>query len=883
MNSEQWQRVSAAFDELCDLPPAERETRLVALARDAADLEAQLRAMLSADADERGALAGGPLALEDLDGLVSDQPEGSVGASLAVGRRVGPWRLLAPLGEGGMGEVWVAERADDTVEQRVAIKLLRRGLETDTLLRRFLRERQILARLTHPGIARLLDAGSTTDGRPFFVMELVDGRTITSWASERELGLEARLQLVIAVCNIVDFAHRNLVVHRDLKPSNMLVTRGGEVKLLDFGIAKLLEPQAGTQMTELEARALTPAYAAPEQIRGEPATTGNDVYALGVLLYELLTAKLPHRRAARGLSDLGAELEQESVERPSSVARAAASPFARRLAGDLDTIVLSALRKEPERRYAKVEQLADDLQRYLTGQPVSARADTFAYRTQKFLGRHRWAVVTAGLVAVTVALLVGFYTARLAAERDRARLEAEKARRVSAFLTSLFELSDVERTKGVKLSVRDIVDRGAARLKRDLASEPELAASMLSLIGNLYNHLDMQQQAVPLLEEALATRRRLVGPLHPEVAASERELGIVLKELGHGDRAAALLRHALSIEEREPGRELEVAKTVAILAAVDGEAGDYRAALAGLERAAALQARAGAAGETDLAQTLTDEGHLYLSLDDSSRALPLLQQAFAIRVRRLGPESPTTVASLLDVGAAQLETGNLDAALAAAQRVLVLAERAYGADHSLYAWGLGELGSVWRAKGQPAKARELYERAIRAFTAIYGAGSVPALIFRQSLAGLLAETGDLRGSLREHQAVLASYQRTLGEDHPRVGQALFEVAEARLALGRSQGAASEAAAARDAEPDMRRGLAIFRRQLRPDSNRLGEGLVALGDLLCRSGDAVEGTSLLREGVTVLAPGHPGGDARLSAARAALRACPDAAGVSLVRR
>ena len=298
--SVEWSRLSAAFDELCDLEPAAREARLSELESSEPSLAASLRDMLAADATARGALAAGPLALggTELAGEVAGEGVAAtaVGA-MTAGTRLGPWRLLERLGEGGMGEVWAAERADGAFEQQVAIKLMRRGLETEALLRRFLRERQILARLVHPGIARLLDAGSTHDGRPYFVMERVAGEPITTWAQVRHASIEARLRLVLDICEAVDFAHRNLVVHRDLKPSNVQVSESGEVKLLDFGIAKLLEREEdGTRLTELEGQALTPSYAAPEQIRGEAVTTATDVYALGVLLYELLTGKLPHRR-----------------------------------------------------------------------------------------------------------------------------------------------------------------------------------------------------------------------------------------------------------------------------------------------------------------------------------------------------------------------------------------------------------------------------------------------------------------------------------------------------------------------------------------------------------------------------------------------------------
>jgi eukaryotic-like serine/threonine-protein kinase len=412
------------FDELADLPPPGRDRRLAALASEDPALAARLARLLAADGEPTD-FFGRPVA----ELLGDDSP-------LPAGTRIGSWRLLGLLGRGGMGEVYLAERDEGTFKQQAALKLIKRGMDSQAIVRRFLRERQILSRLDHPGIARLLDGDSTADGRPFFVLEWVDGIPINDYCQgncqgnqqgdrqgdrqRNRPGLEGTLQLVQDVCAAVDSAHRRLVVHRDLKPANILVTEDGTVKLLDFGIAKLLaggEEEGAAPLTQLDSRLMTPAYAAPEQILGEPITTATDVYALGVLTFELITGALPHTREHRSVEGLAGELSRQTVERPSAVLRRVPGEesrrLARRVAGDLDLVVLTALHGDPARRYSSAAAFADDLARALAGRPVRARPDTARYRLRKFVGRNRLAVaaVAFGLVALISGLGMALWQA----------------------------------------------------------------------------------------------------------------------------------------------------------------------------------------------------------------------------------------------------------------------------------------------------------------------------------------------------------------------------------------------------------------------------------------------------------------------------------------
>lgn len=412
-----WARVGAEFDRIVELEPEAQRAALAALASDDPALAAEVEALIAADAQA--------------DGLLEHREEAL--APIAADQRPdlgGGWRVIEAIGRGGMGEVWLAESLGGGVGRRAAVKLLKRGMDSEALLERFLQERRILGRLSHPAIAGMLDAGITPDGRPFLAMEYIRGEPITAYARRAGLGLTARIRLLAEVADAVDHAHRQLVVHRDLKPGNVLVDEDGRPHLLDFGIAKVLgEDTDQLVVTATGVRVLSPAYAAPEQVRGEDVSVAADVYGLGVLLYELLTGRLPHQRSGR-VERLAQEISEERALRPSSAASDAALalqvPWARRLAGDLDTILLKAIHPEPERRYASAAALADDLRRYLSGRPIHARPDRGWYRFGKFLSRHRLAAV---LTLAGLALLMGSLGWSLGQSRQ-ARAEALAAQSV---------------------------------------------------------------------------------------------------------------------------------------------------------------------------------------------------------------------------------------------------------------------------------------------------------------------------------------------------------------------------------------------------------------------------------------------------------------------
>ena len=461
------------------------------------------------------------------------------GGDLAEGDTIGPYQITGAVGHGGMGTVYCARRSDQQFRQSVAIKLVRTGPgmnpgTNQELLARFRAERQILANINHPNIARLLDGGITESGLPYLVMEFIEGQTLDRYLSAHTPAIPERLALFRQICAAIQHAHQNLIVHRDLKPGNIMVTADGTLKLLDFGIAKLLAPDASVDTviyTRPAERLMTPEYASPEQIRGGNITTATDIYGLGVLLYELLTGARPFEIANLTYVEVE-KLICETQPRPPSLVGARTVRVASLKQTDLDRIVLKALHKVPERRYASAADLSADIERYLHGFPVIARPDSFSYRTRKFVGRHAVGVSAAVLFLVTV---IGL-SIDLAVQRNRARHEAATAEAVSQYVVGLFNSSRPDATEGRSVSARELLDQGTERLHRDFSGEPAIKARLLDTLGTVYYQLGALDRAAPLLSEAEAIESSAGGSDSLEVAKTASDLGDILEDKGDYDR-----------------------------------------------------------------------------------------------------------------------------------------------------------------------------------------------------------------------------------------------------------------------------------------------------------------------------------------------------------
>ncbi|MEO6065171.1 MAG: serine/threonine-protein kinase [Lysobacterales bacterium] len=719
-----WQRTAALFDELVELDEATRLQRLDGLTAEQPDIVAELRRMLEADGRAAATLDQDWRAAMQLTSRIDNEELATFESPTdRSGESVDQYRLLRRVGRGGMGEVYLAERVGGDFAQRVALKLLRRGVDTEDVIRRFVQERSILARLEHPGIARLIDGGVAGEGLPYLVMEYVEGEQLTAFARSHDLDVEARLRLLIAVCEAVDFAHRRLVVHRDLKPSNVLVAEDGSVKLLDFGIAKLLDADADDQqLTGTGMRVLSPAYAAPEQFLGEPIGTGTDVYALGVLLFELLTGELPHQRNSRSLDVLAQAVTQERVEKPSTVLRRNSNietaRLARRIEGDLDTIVLTALQREPERRYASAAALAQDLRAYLDGRPIAAHPDTFGYRAGKFVRRNRFVVGSAS--AVLLALIAGFSIAlwqtgvarqqatRADAQSRIAKLEAARAetqaaearaqtarvRNVKDFMMSIFLQEDpLRRTTGAPMTLAQAFDATLLRVDKELAADPALQADLFDDFGEVEAGRGDLVAATKLIEKARDLAIKAHGPDHPAVAESLLNLGVLSGYRGEPLAGEEALDRAVAILEKHADTE-----PVSLSAALSGLV-NVRRFQGRYDDAARLQAREIAIlrgmAEPDrrrIAISLQNLGALLIDLNRFDEAEVKLKESLAMTEHDFGVESPNLINTLGHLESIAYGRGDFEHERELVERRLAVARKSLKGDHDWTADALGEAG-----------------------------------------------------------------------------------------------------------------------------------------------------------------------------------------------
>jgi serine/threonine protein kinase/tetratricopeptide (TPR) repeat protein len=864
MAGDRWARLRELFDAAARLPPDQRAAFLNRECGNDAALRRHADSLLAA-----AALTGDFLG-DAVRAAATAVPE----PGFYVGRRLGAWRLVRELARGGMGAVYLAERADAQFHGAAAVKIVRDPFASEELLRRFRYEREILAALSHPNIAQLYDGGTTDEGLPYLVMEYVEGEPIDTYCERLRLSVPGRITLHRTVCGAVQHAHRNLIVHRDLKPANVLVTTDGVPKLLDFGIAKLLDPgsvpytvvETGTAL-----RLLTPAYAAPEQVRGEAVTVATDVYALGALLYRLLTGRAPHRFTSTAPSEIERVVCREDPERPSVAAgRArvegddvpappAGSPdrLRRQLAGDLDTIAMTALRKEPERRYRSVEQLSDDLRRYLAGLPVSARPDTWRYRTGKFVRRHRVGVSLAG---VLLALLIGFgftmsrQAARLARERDTVG-------EVSRFLVEMFLVADPETAPGETLTARELVDRGAARVRAELAEQPAVQARLQFILARVYGGLGLYDEAMALATEALATRRRQFGERSEQVAASLDQVAGLHFELGNLDSSVTLYARALALARAIHGpRDLRVATGLTNLGHALRAQGDYPAAERHAREAVRLFERLVdpgvdservmlADGFMNLAQVHHFAGHLPDADSVYRKALDAYRATH-------GTAHPKVSEALNNLAGVLNDEGELEQAEAMYREALALDRRLLGVDHPDGAITMANLAGVLRRRGNFHGADSMYRQALAIDRAANGPDHWGIGYDLTQLGGLRLEMGDLTGADTLFAAALANYDRSLPPENPYRVAPLLGLGEVMLRRG----------AARDAEPRIRRAVAIAETSLEPDHWLLAHAESHLGACLVQLGRLEEGEPLLVASYRRLLAALSPDDSRVAAAK-----------------
>ena len=707
LSRERWERIETIYEGVLALP-SDRRGRYVAdaCAGDPA-LRDEILAMLAADE------TGATLAIERLvreDDPVSDP---------LVGTTIGPWRIVAAIGRGGSGAVYLVERCDGQYEQQAALKLLAPGVLSREAAARLAAERRILARLVHPNIARLIDGGLTTNGTPYLVMEYVEGQPLTVYSETRDLSIDARLRLFRVVCDAVQHAHRALVVHRDLKPSNIYVSQSGDVKLLDFGIAKLLGDDSLLPPTQTGLRSLTPAYAAPEQLRGDAVTTAADVYGLGVVLYELLTGRRPH--AIETMSP--AEAERAVLEKEPAPPSAVAPPsVAKRIRGDLDRICLMALRKEPERRYASVDQFAHDIEHLLAGRPVSAQPDTLRYRTRRFVRRNRVAVAVAALFVVVLssfAITAVVQARQVAAERDRARFERDKAQRVTRIVIDLFQAANPEVVPdGDKQTVSKFLEAAEVRALAGLGSDVELSATIKDVLGQVHDARNDFPRARQLLEQALAESRAARGLDDPDTLMIQVNLGALLVRLEDRGGARQLLGDALARCERTVGeRHALTAKTLYVLGNTTDQLEQGRPHL---QRALSIYRALPDTPASEMALALNALAIADMDARKFDDARAEFSEALRVIQTVNSGRHTTALAVLNNMAVLLARTGDLGGAEDAHRRALVLAGELRGENSMAFANGLNNLGTVFANQGKLEAAFEQYQLAHAKYAGLVG-------------------------------------------------------------------------------------------------------------------------------------------------------------------
>jgi serine/threonine-protein kinase len=757
MDTHRWHRIQRLFTQALAVAPDARAEWLRTACGEDAELLHELQALLAHDDASQ----------HTLEKAVRSQA-GAILAQVKVqrtGERFGSWEIVEHIADGGMGAVYLARRADGAFEQMAALKLLSPALLGVEGRRRLEAERHILAGLNHPNIARLLDGGSTADGVPYMLMELVDGLPIDDYCNVRGLDTTARLQLFLRVCDAVDYAHRNLVVHRDIKPANLLVTADGTPKLLDFGISKLLDP-ADPSLTAADQRLFTPARASPEQICGGPITTATDVYALGVLLHELLAGSLPFAAAGRTPAQIAQDILHTEPGRPSlSVQHSSqrllaaqqrgealtAERLRRELDGDLDNIVLMALRKEPARRYASVPALADDVRCVLEHRPVKAQADSWVYRTGKFVRRHRAGVVASSVMALLLAGLSGVYLHRLDAERTLAQRERATAQQVTAFLSELFENASPEVQGKAELTVREMVDGAAGRVDRELAGQAEVQLELLRILGRVYRHLGQWQASADALQRAVDLARAAQLPPSAQLGRTWAELSNTLSQLAMHEAAIAAARETTPIFRVALGEnDYETVESMFILVTKLATARRYEEADELLKPAAAAIARvADAADRQDLAyQLAAEEGKVLAGRGQWLAAAAAFERALSLRVDD-GKADGSRDAVTARLALAQMSGGRFDEALRTldASRERIRAQA--GGEHRRVLMAHNLKSRVhWQAGDMPAAEREA--RLALAGWQVQGGGEVPAAAMALNLGQALWG----QGRLDEARAVL---------------------------------------------------------------------------------------------------------------------------------
>ena len=824
MDKKRWKNTEAEFDAFFDLSESKKKERLETLREESPQLYEDLKNLLELAENSQNFLEEGRdkylnTLFKDLAAESAPETEEDF-----VPRKVGRYKLLKPIGRGGMGNVYLAERVDGLFERKTAIKFVRTELNNREVKKRFNREKKIQASLDHPSIARLYDASTDEHGVPFLVMEYVDGHPITTYSNENQLSVKQRVELFISVCQAVQYAHQNLIIHRDLKPSNIMVNPEGECKLLDFGIAKLLD-QSGDlpELTRSGQQYFSMKYAAPEQIQNRPVNTLTDVYSLGVLLYQLLTGSLPYTITEQTTyGEFERKICDEPVPKPSSIIRKSKDLY-KQLQGDMDNIILKALEKSPDRRYRSAEALADDLKRYLHNLPVSARPVGVVYRSRKFIQRNKKISSFATVLLIMILSGLYYHTTEISEERDiaeiqrdLAELEAAKTARVSEFVVSLFEQSDPYSSSGKELTVGNILAQGRDRIET-LDEAPLVQAEMYMVLARVYRSLAEHETAQNLSGQALTLLENQALPDSVSLASAWTMRAYTLSSLGRYGEAEEAHRQALELTS--PENKPVMAERLNNLGLAVFSLGRLGESQELLEEALNLR-RAELSESAELAASLNNLALVLAAQDKRKEAEPLYRSALEMRQSVLGNEHPTTTYSMTNLATLLDQMNHLEEAEAGYREALRLRRNIFGDDHPAVASVLYQIGWLQSRRGQLDQARVHLEEALEIRSRVLGADHPSTAVILNAVAVVATDMGEVDQAEQWLRRALSIYRSVFGDSHHDIALVIGNLGKTMQVKGNFN----------EAERLLLQALEMNRRELGMEHRHVANNLRSLAEL-----------------------------------------------------